>query len=370
MRLAFIRIFGFLILLFVAVGAILYFQHQPHPHQKPIPQKPQPTLHPSSKSINTPIVSSPTPHTFSKIKTEFMAHLQKSGPTNKTLSIPESPKTPSKPKLDKRAKGRKQRENYPLGVLLWDNVPVFKDQTGKTVLYTMQTGDFVRIFPDAPKNNLIKIQPGVDVYLAATSKQFEAAGNRFPDRPGWMKSSQIQIFNPNRALEFTQKTTPMTLGPDSSFSTLDFYERAMKNPDPVVHRVVGPRMIELLSIHEDYVSSWGALYRDHDSKIRSVTLASLRKRGVGHNREIIEDLIKRLAELTTARVHGEMEVEVLTILNILEESRHPRVPAALQGFAETWVDTQGDKIVSAIKPYLPKPPPKEKRKSKKKKKKK
>jgi hypothetical protein len=145
---------------------------------------------------------------------------------------------------------------------------------------------------------------------------------------------------------------PVTLGNDPSFSTLDFYDRAMKNPDPVVHRVIGPRMIALVSLHEDYSSSWKQLYRDPDPKIRDAALANLRERGVANSRLIIEDLIRRLAELTQEKAEGERELEVLSILGILEDSHHPRVKAAMQSFEESWKDTQSDAINAAAREIL------------------
>jgi hydroxylamine reductase (hybrid-cluster protein) len=65
---------------------------------------------------------------------------------------------------------------------------------------------------------------------------------------------------------------------------------------------------------------------------------------LGNNRLLLEDLITRLSELTRIRAQGEQEVEVLTLLNILEDTQHPRVPAALAGFAESWKQTQGNAI--------------------------
>ncbi len=213
----------------------------------------------------------------------------------------------------------------------------------------MQTGDFVRVYAEDSGGERAHVHPGLDIYLALTSRDRRAAGERLPDQAGWIEKSNIQIFEAEQARQFTESVEPVTLGHDPSFSTLDFYGRAMKNPDLVVHRVVGPRLIETVGMHEDYdVSSWGALTRDRDPKIRSATLAALRQRGVGGSREIIEDLITRLSELTRGRAEGETEAEVLAILSVLKESRHPRVPTALQSFVESWKGTQSARVVEAL----------------------
>ncbi|OVE77591.1 hypothetical protein BVX98_02390 [bacterium F11] len=368
------RFFFYLILLGI-IGFGLFFSYKkgylsflnkpapPPPPKTTVKVKP-PQIDPVKSAPKETVSSSSV--SISDIRKELLAHLEKgSDSKNKILKIPKKKK--AKPKkwkkrrkrktkvLDKRAKGRKERAKLPLGVVLWDGVRVFKDETGYDVRYTMGTGDFLRVFSTPTKSTRKKIQPGVDLYLAATSKQFEAAGSRFPDIPGWVETNDIHVFEPSQAIEFTQETTPMTLGRDSSFSTVGFYERALKNPDPVVHRVIGPRFIELLSVHEDYSSSWGKLYRDSDSKIRSVTLAALRERGVSHSRQLIEDLIRRVAELTTRRVHGAEEAEVLTILNLLKNSGHPRVPFALQSFSETWATSQNKPLVNALNEILAQP---------------
>jgi len=361
MKLVWIRSLGALVLILVAAVAFFYFRSHWSPAPPP-PEKEPATSQATEPEPEPPPPMAPTKTQPSKAKTkkaledEFLKLLEKEEKSTKTIKIPkrrkikkEVPRLPKLPKpVTKRAKGRQKRESLPLGVSLWNHVAVFNGPQSRRRLYTMKTGDFVRVFRKESTSKRWKIQPGVDLYLAATSKQFEAAGNRFPDQPGWVDKSNIQIFNPPQALEFTQGTVPMTLGLNASFSTFSFYERAMKNPDPVVHRVIGPRILELLSLHEDYVPAWGPLYRDLDSKIRSVTLASLKKRGLRNNREIIEDLIKRLAELTTVRVQGELEAEVLILITILKESRHPRVPPALLSFKESWTGTQNRTVVQAL----------------------
>jgi hypothetical protein len=252
-------------------------------------------------------------------------------PTNAVMLEKHSTETtaPAVP-LDARAQGRKKREPLPLGVILRDNVSVRKTPGGSS-LYTMSTGDFVKVYPDS-NDDWVHAHPGVDIYLAATSKEIETAGNRFPDKAGWVDRSQLQVFGPERAKEFTQATEPITLGRDN-FSTVDFYERAFKNPDPVVHRVVGPRLIGLLSLHEDYSSAWGRLYRDPDEKIRAVTLATLRERGAGKSAPLIEDLISRLIELKS-KGGTDSDPEVALITDILKESGSPRAQNALKSLSE------------------------------------
>jgi hypothetical protein len=215
----------------------------------------------------------------------------------------------------------------------------------------MMTGDLVRVFPDSGAE-MLHVQPGLDVYLAATTKETRPAGELLPDKDGWVQKSWLHVFEEESAKEFLMTVAPVTLGNDPSFSTIKFYERAMKNDDPVVHRVMGPRFISLVLLHEDYSSLWSALYRDKDPKIRDAALALLRERGVGSSREIIEDLITRLTELTDVRARGEAEVEVLSILGVLKESGHPRVPQALASFVEAWRDTQGPAVNDALAQIL------------------
>jgi len=254
----------------------------------------------------------------------------------------------SKKSNDARARGRRQRESLPMGVILWDKVKIYSKSSGWKKLYRVQTGDIVRVYNDVPESGRHRIHPGVDVYLAETSKNIEAAGNRLPDKDGWIDKEVIHIFSPKEAVAFTQSVEAVTLGQDTTFSTLDFYDRAMKNPDLVVHSIFGPKLIFFVSLHDEYSSSWTRLYRDEDSKIRSLALAGLKQRGVGGSRIIIEDLIGRLAELTKKKASGESEAEVLAILNILKESGHPRVPAALAGFQESWRESQSDKITGLM----------------------
>ena len=350
MKKTLIRVLGLFIVLFGALTVAHYYFN----NQTPPPEELPKTVEPSP---------APKPKSDMDLKQELLAHLNKEDKKSKTLRIPR-PKKPrkisktpvklKKPK-DDRAKGREKRKHLPLGVILWDKTKAFKDKTSRKSIYTMTSGDFVRVFSKEPYSKRVQVQPGVDLYLAATSKQFEAAGHHLPDKSAWVERNQIQIFNPKQAIEFTQGTAPMTLGLEPTFSSLAFYERAMKNTDPVVHRVIGPRLIELVSLHEDYSSSWKTLYRDPDSKIRSVCLAVLKERGIGNNRPIIEDLIKRLAELTRVRVQGESEAEALSILGILEDSQHPRIPAALQGFIETWSQTQNQPLLTKARSILKTP---------------
>jgi hypothetical protein len=189
------------------------------------------------------------------------------------------------------------------------------------------------VYPDS-NDDWVHAHPGVDIYLAATSKEIETAGNRFPDKDGWIARTDINVFPPDQATEFTQSDDPMTLGSDPNFSTGDFYERALKNPDPVVHRVIGPRLIALLLIHEDYSSSWGRLLRDPDEKIRSVTLAALKGRGVARNDALIDDLINRLAELKAAPHNPAVDAETQLLTAVLQESQNPRALNALKSFSE------------------------------------
>ncbi len=279
--------------------------------------------------------------------------------SKRTLAIPEVPtevdataSAPvSAPALSPRAISRKKREGLPMGVVLWDNVPIYDAPNAKTELFRTTTGDFVRVFPDA-NPSFWHVQPGLDLYLAATTKQVEPAGERFPDKDGWIRKSDLNVFEPADAKEFIMELSPVTLGNDPSFSTLSFYDRAMKNPDPVVHRVVGPRIIALVSLHEDYSSSWKALYRDPDPKIRDAALAALNERGLANNRNIIEDLIVRLTELTKTPAKDETELEVLSILGVLKATHHPRVPAALASFKDAWKQTQSARINSALTDIL------------------
>jgi hypothetical protein len=297
-----------------------------------IPPRPIPTTTPSPD--------------LSALKNELLSQLEKSGPSNRTLAMPKARRQTDEERATqtynaalaklaeaekRRAIGRKKREGLPLGVILWDDVPVYESASGKKVLYTMSSGDFVKVYVDSTTDRR-HIHPGVDLYLAETSKAIETASNRFPDKDGWIDKIQLQIFGPERAKEFTQTAEPMTLGRDN-FSTVDFYERAFKNTDPVVHRVIGPRLIALLSLHEDYSSAWGRLYRDPDEKIRAVTLAALRQRGAGKSSALIEDLIKRLIELKS-KGRVETDPEVSAIADLLKDSGNPRAQNALKSLSE------------------------------------
>lgn len=279
--------------------------------------------------------------------------------TARQLTLPAPPKEISLPAVapaaptqtSARAEGRKKREGLPMGVVLWDRVEVKDAPKNGANLYAMNTGDMVRIFPDAD-TDFWHVQPGLDVYLAATTKDVRPAGEVLPDKDGWVKKSDLHVFEPADAKEYILEVSPVTLGNDTSFSTLSFYDRAMKNPDPVVHRVVGPRLIALVSLHEDYSTSWKRLYRDADPKIRDAALAALNERGVGNSRPIIEDLIVRLTELTKTPARGETELEVLSILGVLKATHHPRVPAALASFQDAWKATQGERINEALTDIL------------------
>lgn len=301
------------------------------PKQSAVPE-------PSEIATLPPVARNDNQDELERLKKEMEAQLAESEPSNRTLPVPKikpekkapAPK-PMTAEQKVRAEGRKKRELLPLGVVLWDNIPIYKDADGKQTLYRMSTGDFVKVYTDANANRW-RIHPGVDVYLAITSKEIETAGNRFPDVAGWIDKAQLHVFQPERAKEFTQSADPITLGSDD-FSTVDFYERAFKNPDPVVHRVIGPRLIELLSLHEDYSSAWGRLYRDPDEKIRAVTLASLRERGVGKSAPLIEDLITRLIELKSKN-RDENDPETSQITAILKESGSPRAENALRSLSE------------------------------------
>lgn len=247
-----------------------------------------------------------------------------------------------------RAEGRKKRESLPMGVVLWNNVPVYDGAQGTKKIFDMATADLVRVFPDGTGERL-HIQPGLDIFLAATTKKVAPAGMNLPDRDGWVDKSKVHVFDPDEARAFLMELEPMTVGNDPNYSTVDFYDRAIKNSDPVIHRVIAPRLIALLELHDEYdVSSWAPLYRDRDSKIRDAALASLRERGVGKSRPMVDDLITRLAELTRTRATGETELEVLTVLRILNASGVPQVPVALQSFVESWKSTQSERLNKAL----------------------
>jgi len=294
------------------------------------------------------------------LKKQMLASLSKKPSRKRLLSIPKLPPQEPEDKFSRtiekvvaqepvRAEGIKKRRSFPVGVVIYPEVRVFKSHSKKEPLFKMRTGDFVKIYPDQNDPNFLLIHPGSEIFLAATSKKTEVAGTLYPDEDGWIDKNLLHQFDADEAKEFTETTDPITLGNDPNFSTVSFYEEAFNNPDPVVHRVIGPRFISILSLHEDYLASWKDLYRDPDSKIRSITLASLKQRGVGHSRRIVEDLIRRLSELTAQTAQGETESEVITILTILKESCHPRVPVALSSYVETWESTQTPTVVAALK---------------------
>jgi hypothetical protein len=330
---------GLIVIVLLLVLAVIARERFGRPKQSQVIANPE-IVHPPEAG-KSPTAPRNDDQDLTALKEELLSQLKKPDVSGRTLKLPaprpdladEPPPAPKPLTADEkmRAQGRKKREGLPLGVVLWDNVPIYKDAQGKDVLYTMSSGDFVKVYDDSTTERR-HVHPGVDVYLAATSKEIETAGNRFPDKAGWVDRSQLQVFGPERAKEFTQATEPMTLGRDN-FSTVDFYERAFKNPDPVVHRVVGPRLIGLLSLHEDYSSAWGRLYRDPDEKIRAVTLATLRERGAGKSAPLIEDLISRLIELKS-KGGTDSDPEVALITDILKESGSPRAQNALKSLSE------------------------------------
>jgi len=295
----------------------------------------------------------------------MMRLLSRNDQLQRTLTLPPAQKDPQ-PKVspspralpvpqknDNRAKGRKKRLRLPLGVILWDETDIYEGPEEEDLIaYVMKTGDFAKVYEDEPATGRLRIHPGVDLYLALTSRKVEIAGNQLPDADGWVEKKNIHVFAPDQAVAFTQGTEPITLGKDPRFSTIAFYERAFKNPDPVTHRVIAPRLIHLLSLHEDYSTAWKNLYRDKDSKIRSVTLASLHERGIGNSREMVEDLLSRLVELTRTRAQGEREVEVISIINIFSESEHPRALSGLESLLESWQGNQNENILSTLRAAL------------------
>ncbi len=324
------------------------------PHPGPLQQAGEGTVAPQQDVPRTDVELT---------KQQMLKQLDKQENNSRTLALPKAPAEVPVPEalsiptpLSVRAEGRKKREGLPMGVVIVDDVPAYPQKNARNSLYRMMTGDMVRVFPDQDAE-LYHVQPGLDIYLVATTKETKPAGERFPDVDVWVRKSDLKLFEPADAKDFIMETSPVTLGNDPSFSTIGFYERAMKNPDPVVHRVVGPRLIALVLLHEDYSSSWSVLYRDRDQKIRDYALSALNQRGIGENREVIEDLIARLAELTKDRARGEIELEVLSILNVLKNSHHPRVPAALASFKETWKDTQNLRLNAELDEILKNPTP-------------
>ncbi len=292
------------------------------------------------------------------LKNKFEELLEKKEESPRTLIVPNIPQTTPTPlaspvtvplPLDIHAQGRQKRKTLPMGIVLWDQVTVTKDPEGKSPLYAIRSGDIVRVYKESLGQPRLHVHPGVDVYLAEITQNIEAAGKSYPDLDGWVQPGQVQILTDEQALDFTQTVQPMTLGEDSNFSMISFYERAMKNPDPVVHRIIGPRLLGIVSLHEEYVSSWQSLYRDPDAKIRTYTLAQLRERGIDKSRPILEDLIVRLTELTKTRATDEKEIEVLIIIDLLKASHHPRALTAFESFKEAWAGKQSQKIIEALK---------------------
>lgn len=161
---------------------------------------------------------------------------------------------------------------------------------------------------------------------------------------------KIQVLTPEQADVFINETIPMTLGTDPSFSMLDFYHRAMANPDPEIHKIIAGRLIYLISLHDEYSSTWTGILRDRDPGIRSLAIATLAKRGLGRSRLIVDDLIQRLTELTKTRATGEKEAEVLAIIDLLKDSGHTRAQSALASFAESWQGKQSEAVLKALQP--------------------
>lgn len=340
-----------LILMVIVLGLVsLFLIFQPD-LKKSFPSVPADKSVPQDSANRTPDSRSIA------LKNQINILLQQSESTERTLALPNPPAAPTE--LKKRAAGEdKQEEKKPpeadppppqiIGVVLADKIPVYTTNEGWDILCSLQTGDLISPLSLKPVNNRIQIKPRVDVFLAATTQLTESAGSRYPNTAGWIEPSQIQILDPDRAEDYTQGIEAFTLGEDPNFSMVDFYTRAMKNPDRAVHRIVGARLIALVSLHEDYNSSWIQLYRDPDPRLRSLALSTLRQRGVGHSRLIVDDLIARLAELTKIRATGDEETEVLLILDILKASQHSRVPSAFASFREAWAGKQSQKIMDSL----------------------
>ena len=340
-------------------GRVPAGDREPAPPASPfaLPASPRPA--PRSPQATKP---AEPPDALERLRTGLRTLLGEDAPAPRPLDLPPvpspepDPTAAPEPSPDTRARGRAEREHLPLAVALGDGVTVRSAPAGEA-LYALRTGDFVRVYAGEESGGWIRVHPGVNVFLAETTGRTEPAGTALPDRAGWVSRAEVHVFDRRQAELFTETAEPVTLGDDPTFSMLSFYERAMANPDPVVHRVMGPRVINIISLHDDYVESWSALLRDRDSKIRSVTLAAIKRRGVGGHRWLMEDLIQRLADLTATRATGEREAEVLAILAILNDAEHPRVPAALQSFLGTWSGTQGPAVLAAARAMLPPAPP-------------
>jgi hypothetical protein len=325
-----------------------------------IENKPAPAFRTETAESSEPKTIATPDETVKKLEDQINSLLLKSEPAKRTLDLPppisETPvkKKPTEPEpetaKDPDAPSRKIPPPQIMGVVLNDNTPVYTTADGWDLLCELQTGDLISPLPVEDNKGRRKIRPRVDVFLAATTRMTESAGRKYPSAVGWVDGSKIQILSAEQAVDYTQKTDAFTLAEDPNFSMVDFYTRAMKNPDPAVHRIVGARLIALVSLHEDYNSSWIQLYRDPDPRLRSLALSTLRERGVGRSRLIVEDLIARLTELTKNRATGDEETEVILILDILKASGHSRVPSAFASFREGWAGKQNQRILDGLQP--------------------
>lgn len=340
---------GFLALVLCAILVSVYWLRERRSTPAPVvPSSSEPTTVASSPDSATEAVQK------KQIEAEMDRLLGKSETQQRTLAIPTHPSdhptaTPAPtPSPSQSAERTTPPPPVTMGIVLLDKTPVYDSAQAATPLFTMETGDLVEVKPDPMTSGRLKARPRVDVFLAATTQHTEAAGSRYPDRLVWMPAERLQVLPIDQAVEYTQESEPMTLGNnDPNFSTYDFYTRAMKNPDPAIHRIVGARLIALVSLHEDYSPSWKPLYRDPDPKVRSLALATIRSRGVRRSRSMVDDMIARVNELTQVRANGEDEEEAVLLVEVLKDSGQPRALEALASFRESWAGKQSDRLIHA-----------------------
>ncbi len=165
-----------------------------------------------------------------------------------------------------------------MGIVLTDATPAFGSSQSTEPLFQLQTGDLLEVKSETPTSGRVSARARVDVFLAATTQLTESAGSRYPDRIVWIPVDRLQILPKDQAVEYTQHMDPITLGNnDPTFSTYDFYLRAMKNPDRTIHRIVGARLVGLVSLHDEYSEIWTLLNRDLDPEVRSLAMTAYQK---------------------------------------------------------------------------------------------
>jgi hypothetical protein len=220
------------------------------------------------------------------IEQEMNRLLSRPESSERTLAVPPTPKPSIKApsnEISTVADTNSQNEPdppppVPMGVVLLDQTPAYAAVNSTSSVMTLRTGDLLEIKPETAQAGRLQGRTHVDVLIAGKRSTIVTAGTHYPDRLLWLSSPSVQVLPIEQAITYTRSTELITLGNDPDFSTFDFYLRALKNPDPVVHRIVGARLVRLLSLHQEYNPTWEVLIHDSDPYIADLALKWSQKR--------------------------------------------------------------------------------------------